>query len=153
MAGMTMMSLACPECSAALRQDRTKMNVVVDSCPHGHGLLLDRADLQQIVGDETTELIRELAAESHGGQTTCPLGHRGFREFTINQVRARGCAMCGALWFNNEDLKAHVAEVRKRAYGPGSMAARADVIRDAAAFYPPEIVAGLLTDFQLEKGL
>lgn len=148
-----MMALACPDCAAVLRQDRTKMNVVVDSCPQGHGLLLDRDDLNQIVGNETTELIRELAAESHGNQSTCPMGHRAFREFTINAVRARGCTMCGSIWFNNEDLKAHVLEVRKRAYGAQSMAARAEVFRDAAAFYPPEIVAGLLTDFQLEKGL
>lgn len=153
MPGTTMTALACPDCSANLRQDRTKMNVVVDACPHGHGLLLDRGDLEQIVGDETTELIRELAAKSRGDQSTCPMGHTGFREFTINHVRARGCTMCGALWFNNEDLKAHVAEVRKRAYGAGSMSARADVMRDATPFYAPEIVAGLLTDFQLEKGL
>lgn len=129
------------------------MNVVVDLCPQGHGILLDQGDLVSLVGEGTASQIRELVAKGTPVTGECPNCHHKLNSVEINHVRVRGCDRCGSLWYNNEDLKAHVAEVRKRAYGADSMAARIEVLRDATAFYPAEIVAGILTDYQLEHEL
>ena len=150
MKGVVSVRLTCPDCQAALRPDRTKMNVVVDVCPHEHGIFLDRGDIGQIVGDDTVLKIQDLVGRAPPATGDCPNCHTPLRAATINDVRARGCTNCGALWFNNENLREHVLGVRRRAYGPESMAARTDVMRDATAFYPGEIVAGILSDFELE---
>lgn len=146
-------ALRCPDCTADLRPDRTKMNVVVDLCPHGHGIFLDQGDIVSIVGEETAAQIRALVTQGTQVTGECPNCRHRLNAADVNHVRVRGCTHCGSLWYNNEDLKAHVAEVRKRAYGADSMAARLEVLRDATAFYPAEIVAGILTDFQLELEL
>lgn len=133
-----------------LRPDRTKMNVEVDVCPQDHGILLDKRDLEAIVGPAATADIIGIAAKSDHLTGPCPNCAAPFRAMVVNNVAARGCAACGDLWFDNGDLKSHVLEVRRRAYGERSMAARMDVMRDATSFMPSEVIAGILTDYQLE---
>ena len=145
--------LRCPDCQSVLRPDRTKMNVEVDVCPQDHGILLDKVDLEAIVGPEATRDIVGLARKSREETGPCPNCSAPFNSLVINNVAARGCGNCGDLWFENRDLKSHVLEVRRRAYGERSMAARADVMRDATSFMPSEVVAGILTDYQLEHNL
>jgi Zn-finger nucleic acid-binding protein len=129
------------------------MNLEVDICPQDHGILLDKEDLEAMVGPEATRRIVEIAADSRDNSGPCPNCAAPFQSMVVNNVAARGCAQCGDLWFNTKDLKAHVLEVRRRAYGERSMAARMDVMRDATSFMPTEVVAGILTDYQLEHNL
>ena len=136
-----------------LRPDRTKMNIEVDVCPQDHGILLDKVDLESMVGPAATQDILEIAEKSRDTTGPCPNCAAPFRSMVVNNVAARGCAKCGDLWFSVSDLKSHVLEVRRRAYGERSMAARTDVMRDATSFMPSEIVAGILTDYQLEHNL
>lgn len=150
MSAVAPFGLRCPECDAVLRPDRTKINVEVDICPSEHGLLLDREDVESLVGGETATRIHDLVLHGDPTALSCPNCSALLRSFVVNTVPARGCAKCGILWFAVPDLRAHVLEVRKRAYGPQSMAARFEVVRDATAFMPGEVVAGLLTDYQLE---
>lgn len=152
MPSSTPFGLRCPDCQALLRPDRTKLNVEVDLCPD-HGVLLDKADLESMVGPAATKNIVGLAARSRDMTGPCPNCGGPFRALVVNNVAARGCARCGDLWFGLSDLKSHVLEVRRRAYGDQSMAARTDVMRDATAFMPSEIVAGILTDYTLEHNL
>ena len=127
------------------------MNIVIDLCPHEHGIFLDEGDVRGMVGQAASSKIRGLIA--HEGQGECPACASVLGDLKIGDVNGRGCRNCGSLWFQSDVLKAHVHEVRKRAYGAQSMAARLDVMREASAFYPAEIVAGILTDFQLEQEL
>lgn len=143
--------LLCPDCRAELRPDRTKMNVTIDACPSGHGIFLDSGDVRDMVGPAASGKLRQLIRGD--GTEVCPNCSGTMGGLPLGDVRALGCRTCGSLWFRNNDLKAHVHEVRKRAYGAHSMAARLDVVRDAAAFYPAEVVAGILTNFQLEQEL
>lgn len=129
------------------------MNLEVDVCPQDHGILLDKQDLEAIVGPAAAAQIIEIAARSDDAKGPCPNCAAPFCSMVVNNVAARGCASCGGLWFDNGDLKAHVLEVRRRAYGERSMAARMDVMRDATAFMPSEVIAGILTDYQLEHNL
>jgi Zn-finger nucleic acid-binding protein len=129
------------------------MNVEVDLCPNEHGILLDRGDLEELVGPAATGEILAIAARSEDITGPCPNCAAPFRSEIINGVRATGCADCGALWFATQDLRAHVLEIRRRAYGERSMAARADVMRDAVSIMPSEVAAGILTDYQLEHDL
>lgn len=119
-------------------------------CPQDHGILLDKDDLEAIVGPLATRNLVEIASRSRDSTGPCPNCAAPFRSMVVNNVAARGCAQCGDLWFGLRDLKSHVLEVRRRAYGQNSMAARTDVMRDATSFMPSEVVAGILTDFQLE---
>jgi Zn-finger nucleic acid-binding protein len=145
--------LRCPDCNSILRGDRTKMNVDLDVCPNDHGVLLDRSDVEAMVGPQATQAIQNLAEESRDTRGPCPNCAAPFRDIVVNEVAARGCGVCGNLWFATNDLKAHVLGVRRRAYGERSMAARADVMMDATAFMAAETVAGILTDYQLEQNL
>lgn len=133
-----------------LKPDRTKLNVEVDVCPQDHGILLDKEDLEAIVGPLATQNIIEIAERSRDRTGPCPNCAAPFNAIVVNNVAARGCAQCGDLWFGLPDLKSHVLGVRRRAYGEHSMAARLDVMRDATSFMPSEVVAGILTDYQLE---
>jgi len=127
------------------------MNIVIDACPQDHGIFLDEGDVRGMVGPAATGKIRGLIRSTSQGE--CPSCSSALGELQLGDVRGAGCKNCGSLWFRNEELKAHVHEVRKRAYGAQSMAARLEVMRDAAAFYPAEILAGILTNFQLEQEL
>lgn len=62
-------SIQCPECRAngvdTTLRAVTSSGVVVDRCPQGHGLYLDRGELAQLMrtpGDELTELMELLAS-------------------------------------------------------------------------------------------
>ncbi|MBI2077800.1 MAG: zf-TFIIB domain-containing protein [Euryarchaeota archaeon] len=143
--------LLCPDCRGELRPDRTKMNIVIDTCPQDHGIFLDEGDVRGMVGPAASSKIRGLIRGTAQGE--CPGCASTLGDLRINDVAGAGCRNCGSLWFRNQELKAHVHEVRKRAYGAQSMAARLEVMRDAAAFYPAEVIAGILTDFQLEQEL
>ena len=142
--------LRCPDCHSVLRADRTKLNVEVDVCPQDHGILLDKGDLEAIVGPLATRNILDIAAQSSDSTGPCPNCAAPFNAMVLNNVAARGCPQCGDLWFGTRELKSHVLEVRRRAYGERSMAARIEVMRDATSFMPSEVVAGILTDYQLE---
>ena len=125
------------------------MNIEVDTC-EDHGIFLDRGDLQALVSQSTIHAIAEITRGSSLRGGNCPHCRTAMRSTQLNDVPMQGCATCGGLWFRRPDLQHHVLGVRRRAYGEGSMAARADVMRDATAFYQPETVAGILTDFDLE---
>jgi Zn-finger nucleic acid-binding protein len=142
--------LTCPECHEALVHDQTRLNIQVDTCPNGHGIFLDREDLEHLVGVATRRRLRELARASTRAAGSCPHCHGALKDFDVLMVPARGCEDCGSIWFASLDLRNHVHGVRRRAYGQGSMAARTDVMRDATAFYPVEVVAGILTEFELD---
>jgi Zn-finger nucleic acid-binding protein len=125
------------------------MNIEVDACAE-HGVFLDRGDLRQMIGPATIEAINDITQGSSLRGGACPHCRSSMRQTQLNDVPVQGCTQCGGLWFRLPDLQNHVLGVRRRAYGEGSMAARLDVMRDATAFYPPETVAGILTDFDLE---
>jgi Zn-finger nucleic acid-binding protein len=135
-----------------MRQERSKMNIDVDLC-EDHGVFLDRQDIGTLVSEKTTRLVEDIIRGSSVEGNTCPTGHARMRITVLNTMPVQGCMRCSGLWFRNKDLQDHVLQVRKRAYGEGSMAARLDVMRDATAFYPAETVAGILTDFELEHEL
>lgn len=126
------------------------MNIQVDVCPEDHGVFVGAEHIRHLVRPDTADQIQGLASAGESELRGCPDCRLPLREFEFDEVPASGCARCGGLWFDSEALRARVSAVRRRQFGVNSFAARADVLQAGEAFYPAEVVAGLLADFELE---
>lgn len=142
--------MSCPTCGAGLRAEHAKMNVRVRSCPRNHGLFLGGDALDNLMAEQTkAHLLDELAPLQELAHSCPGCGHH-LRGFHMGDVPAEGCADCGSLWFDYAPLQSHVLDVRRRAFGANSLAARADVHQTGTPMHAAEVVAGLVTDYELE---
>jgi Zn-finger nucleic acid-binding protein len=119
-------------------------------CPEGHGLLLEEANLRQVVGSDTIERLHELIEGAAPAGLDCPVCMQALSGVRVQDVPARGCSVCGALWFDAGAIEGHVRDVRRRESGAASFTARYDVARLGADLQPTEVVAGLLAFYELE---
>lgn len=139
----------CPRCFLALTSDSSRMNIHVESCPQGHGLVVNRGDLRRLVAERTMREMTQLIERGEHHVRPCPFSDGPLRSISFGAMPALGCASCGSLWFETPELKRHVEDVRRRTYGDEFPAAGA-FAEDPPAFFPAETVAGILTDFELD---
>jgi len=139
----------CPICRASLRDVRHGA-VGSLTCPDGHGLLLNDSNLRAIVGTETIGRLHQLIEDAPGSASKCPVCLQPLHGLSVQGVPARGCAVCGSLWFDAGAIEGHVREVRRREMGPLSFSAREDVGRLGPDLQATEVVAGLLAFYELE---
>jgi Zn-finger nucleic acid-binding protein len=55
-----MAALNCPKCQAPMRQHR-RNGVTIEQCTRCHGIFLDRGELEQLIGAESSFLGRDLS--------------------------------------------------------------------------------------------
>lgn len=125
------------------------MNITVETCPQGHGLLLKGSHMVHLVGPTAMIRIGELIRAGRPEIPTCPSADGALRSFEFDQVPALGCGACGSVWFDTGVLQRHVQEVRGRTFGRSAFAAQQAPSEDPVAFFPAEVVAGLFADFEL----
>lgn len=142
----------CPYCAIPLILQAQKMTLQIQSCPRHHGVFVGSEQVHHVVAHPAAQRLQRAIRAGVPTSQTCPSNGDPLRQVQLEQVTAKGCAACGSLWFDHDTLLNHVLEVRRRAWGVNSFAARVDVNRDAATFLPAEVVAGLLTDYELVSG-
>jgi Zn-finger nucleic acid-binding protein len=61
--------MTCPKCGAEMRT-HSRNGVTIEQCLKCHGIFLDRGELEQLIGRETSFFGRDgvLPAESAGGR-------------------------------------------------------------------------------------
>lgn len=141
--------MPCPVCRAPLRPEQHAA-IGSRTCPAGHGLLLQDEELRRVVGTSTIVRLHDLAEAGPRQAQACPVCLQPLHGVELQGVPARGCVVCGALWFDQGSIEHHVREVRIREHGAGSFAARDDVERIGANVQPTEVVAGLLAYYELD---
>lgn len=142
----------CPSCGEALRVASGKVKVRVEACPQRHGLLLQSPTLGRLVSPQTSQRIRDLFHDDTQPKGACQsCGENALGRGVFNGVDSTGCTNCATIWFDMPSLERHVHGVRRRAFGEGSIAARADVLHTGGTtLLPAEVVVGLVRDYELE---
>jgi uncharacterized protein len=54
-----MAEMTCPKCQAPMRK-RNRNGVTIEQCGKCHGIFLDRGELEQLIGAESSFLARDL---------------------------------------------------------------------------------------------
>ena len=124
------------------------MNLQLESCPNGHGAFLDSSRMDQVVDENVVALIRRLDGPLIEGGS-CPACGAVQTQVNVGQLPTGLCRGCGGLWFAEQDLRRFQQEWRSRAYGAGSFLSRPDVLQEANKLYTAEVIAGVLTEFEL----
>jgi Zn-finger nucleic acid-binding protein len=56
-----MAAMTCPKCQAPMRRHK-RNGVTIEQCTKCHGIFLDRGELEQLIGVESSFLGREVGA-------------------------------------------------------------------------------------------
>ncbi len=59
--------MTCPKCGAEM-QTRRRNGVTIDQCRKCHGIFLDRGELEQLIGRESSFLGREVERREGAGE-------------------------------------------------------------------------------------
>jgi Zn-finger nucleic acid-binding protein len=62
-----MVAMACPKCQSPMRQHK-RNGVTIEQCTKCHGIFLDRGELEQLIGAESSFLGRDLRATEAGAE-------------------------------------------------------------------------------------
>ena len=60
-------TMTCPKCGAEMRTHR-RNGVTIEQCRKCHGIFLDRGELEQLIGRESSFLGREGELPGRGGE-------------------------------------------------------------------------------------
>jgi Zn-finger nucleic acid-binding protein len=62
-----MTAMTCPKCQAPMRKHK-RNGVTIEQCTKCHGIFLDRGELEQLIGAESSFLGRDFRSGETGGE-------------------------------------------------------------------------------------
>ena len=99
---------SCPVCLSALRtvRQREGLYFVCDRCG---GRAVTIPQIRRVAGDRfATSLLRQINANPHVGDRTCPFCLQPMRRFhsPAPPLELDACKLCGAVWFDPQEFEA-----------------------------------------------